>query len=214
MIKSLAINYKLIYNKTNQSIGGFIMNWTETENLLPYRLKETRKKLKRTQKQIANAVGISTQAYQKYESTSVEKHNDPSLDTIIKLAKELNVSVDWLLGLECPYSVPAVEAMMIVLDSFSPYIKLGDGKESPYLMLTFNENNKDNNGNELKGFVEQYLFMKKVESEGQQSETDTTDIVNAIRNHLLDRYRYLPILPGYDFVIEHEKKETTAKPKD
>lgn len=190
------------------------MNWTETENLLPYRLKETRKKLKRTQKEIANAVGISNQAYQKYESTSVEKHNDPSLDTIIKLAKELNVSVDWLLGLECPYSVPAVEAMMIVLDSFSPYIKLGDGKESPYLMLTFNENNKDNNGNELKGFVEQYLFMKKVEREGQQSKTDTTDIVNAIRNHLLDRYRYLPILPGYDFVIEHEKKDTTAKPKD
>lgn len=190
------------------------MNWTETENLLPYRLKEARKKLKLTQKQVATNIQISPQAYQKYESTSVEKHNDPSLDTTVKLAKELNVSVDWLLGLECPYSVPAVEAMMIVLDSFSPDIKLGDGEDSPFLTLTFNENNADNNGKEIKDFVEQYLFMKKVEIEGLQSKTDTTDIVNAIRNHLLDRYRYLPKLPDYDFVIEHEKKETTAKPKD
>lgn len=190
------------------------MSWTESENPLPYRLKEKRKKLKQTQKQVANAVGITAQAYQKYESTSAKKHNDPSLVTTVKLAKVLNVSVDWLLGLECPYNVPAVEAMMIVLDSFSPHIKLGDGKESPFLTLTFNENNGDNNSNELKDFVEQYLFMKKVEREGQQSETNTTDIVEAVRTHLLNRYKFLPKLADYCYVIEHEKKEITAKSKD
>ncbi|MCH5160171.1 MAG: helix-turn-helix transcriptional regulator [Clostridiales bacterium] len=59
------------------------------------RLKELRTENNLTQKQVAVRLGIRQQSYTRYENGSGE----PSLDTLIAIARFYNVSVDYLLGL-------------------------------------------------------------------------------------------------------------------
>ena len=59
------------------------------------RLKELRTENNLTQTQIAAKLGIRQQSYTRYENGTGE----PSLDTLIAIAKLFNVSVDYLLGL-------------------------------------------------------------------------------------------------------------------
>jgi transcriptional regulator with XRE-family HTH domain len=60
------------------------------------RLKETRQKNGITQKQIAGATGISISIYQEYEYGTAE----PTASRLEVLARYLNVSTDYLLGLD------------------------------------------------------------------------------------------------------------------
>lgn len=57
------------------------------------RLRETRKSKGFTQQNMADMLGISLNAYQKYE----QAERSPSLDCLIKIADIFNVSVDYLL---------------------------------------------------------------------------------------------------------------------
>lgn len=57
------------------------------------RLRETRKNKGFTQQNMADMLGISLNAYQKYE----QAERSPSLDCLIKIADIFNVSVDYLL---------------------------------------------------------------------------------------------------------------------
>ena len=59
------------------------------------RLKELRKKLNLTQKQVAEGMGVLEQAYQRYEYGKKE----PSISKLEKLCRCLDVSSDYLLGL-------------------------------------------------------------------------------------------------------------------
>ncbi len=60
------------------------------------RLKEIRKECGKTQKEVYTALGISANGYASYEQGRTE----PSIETLIKLCKVLDVSADYLLGLE------------------------------------------------------------------------------------------------------------------
>jgi len=57
------------------------------------RIKELRKARKMTQRQMANALGITERSYQRYEA-----ENNPNNETLIKLADFFDVSTDYLLG--------------------------------------------------------------------------------------------------------------------
>jgi Predicted transcriptional regulators len=59
------------------------------------RLKELRANKNVTQKQMAETLGITEQAYQKYEYAMRE----PNHETTVKLAMYFSVSTDYLLGL-------------------------------------------------------------------------------------------------------------------
>ena len=59
------------------------------------RLKKLRKESGYTQVQISENLNISQQSYLRYETGQGE----PSLETLVKLAKLLDVSTDYLLGL-------------------------------------------------------------------------------------------------------------------
>lgn len=61
------------------------------------RLKETRIKKDLTQTQVANALGITQQAYQKLEAG---KTTDMRISTVKKICNLFNISADWLLGLK------------------------------------------------------------------------------------------------------------------
>ena len=58
------------------------------------RLKECRKNINKTQKEVANALGITELGYQNYELCKYE----PKMATLNKLADYFDVSVDYLTG--------------------------------------------------------------------------------------------------------------------
>ncbi|MED0670611.1 helix-turn-helix domain-containing protein [Aneurinibacillus aneurinilyticus] len=60
------------------------------------RLRELRKKHKLTQKDIANYLGITESGYGYYE----QGRNEPSIETLRKLAQKYNVSITYLTGEE------------------------------------------------------------------------------------------------------------------
>ena len=62
-------------------------------------LKESRKTASLTQAQMAEKLGISFRTYQNYELLT-ENNREPDLATLCKIAKILDVSVDYLLGIK------------------------------------------------------------------------------------------------------------------
>lgn len=57
-------------------------------------LKNFRKNLGLTQKQVASAIGVAETAYQRYEYGKVV----PSATVLIDIAESFNVSIDYLVG--------------------------------------------------------------------------------------------------------------------
>lgn len=62
------------------------------------KLKQLRKKNKITQEQLAKMLGLERSSVAKYESKSII----PSIDTLTRIAKIFNVSIDYLIGTESP----------------------------------------------------------------------------------------------------------------
>ena len=62
-------------------------------------LKEARKTAGYTQEQMAKKLGISFRTYQNYELVT-NNNREPDLATLCKIAKTLDVSVDYLLGIK------------------------------------------------------------------------------------------------------------------
>lgn len=58
------------------------------------KIKELRKDNKMSSEEIAKYLGISVQAYYRYENET----NEPSVENLIKLADRYNVSIDYLVG--------------------------------------------------------------------------------------------------------------------
>jgi transcriptional regulator with XRE-family HTH domain len=60
------------------------------------RLKRLREETGDNSRKVASALGLSTSTYLYYE----QEKTQPNLDTLVKIAKYFNVSVDYLLGLK------------------------------------------------------------------------------------------------------------------
>lgn len=182
--------------------------WAEVGSQFPNRLREAREKRGLNKKQLAELTNVTSQAIATFEATN-GKHKNPRLTTIIEIAKVLEVSIDWLCDVPTRNATTPVEALLTVLDVFQPTIEVGDGKSSPFVTLSFSVESGENNGNELKSFISQYQLIQTLKETGNSYNTDTTDTINAIRQHLLDRYRHLPQLPDYQFVKAYEAKSNT-----
>ena len=70
----------------------------ERRKMIGARLKTVRELQGLTQKEVAKKVGTSTALVTAYETG----YREPSIKNLIKLAKTLNFSTDWLLGLPPP----------------------------------------------------------------------------------------------------------------
>ena len=60
------------------------------------RIRKVRRKRDITQKQLAEKIGIKHQQYSRYEN----QENEMTVPVLIKIAEELEVSADYLLGLD------------------------------------------------------------------------------------------------------------------
>ena len=78
--------------KNDPTLGSGLHNSQSDQESFSSRLKQRRKALDLSQKQLAQAVGLSTKTIQKYEYGDTPK--GPNL---ISLSRSLNCSIDWLL---------------------------------------------------------------------------------------------------------------------
>lgn len=85
------VNYKL--EGDNLLLVGMIMFMKEPLDTVASRLRYTRKNLNKSQADVAQAIGKTTTAYGHYE----RGRNEMMRDTAIKVAKYLNVDLEWLL---------------------------------------------------------------------------------------------------------------------
>ena len=53
-----------------------------------------------TQKEVAETLSIPLKTYQKYECVAPSGHREPEQEMVIKIALALNVTTDFLLGLQ------------------------------------------------------------------------------------------------------------------
>ena len=60
------------------------------------RIRKVRRKKEITQKELAEKIGIKHQQYSRYEN----QENEMTVPVLIKIAEELDVSTDYLLGIE------------------------------------------------------------------------------------------------------------------
>jgi transcriptional regulator with XRE-family HTH domain len=65
------------------------------KNIFPKRLKETRISRGKSQEQMAIALNISRPSYTTYETGK----SYPKFENLMKIAEELNISIDYLVGL-------------------------------------------------------------------------------------------------------------------
>ena len=81
-------------------------------------LKILREDVAVTQKQLADAVGVSQQSINKYENHNIE----PDIDTLIRIADFFNTSIDYLVGFSSirrkleevkPYDLNQEEARLV-----------------------------------------------------------------------------------------------------
>ena len=86
------------------------------------KLQELRKEKGMTQEELANDLAITPQSVSKWEN----EQSTPDLDTLVKIAKILGVSCDYLLGNE-------VEAKVTVV--FYPIIKYRQHGIRGYIMI-------------------------------------------------------------------------------
>src|SRR6266498_4696122 len=75
------------------------------------RIRSRREKLRRTQRDLANALQVSSQAVSKWE----RGENAPDVGVLVGLARLLDVSVDWLLGGYTP-DRDVIEATVLLSD--------------------------------------------------------------------------------------------------
>ena len=69
------------------------------------RLKESRERSGLKQKELAEQVEVTPQTISAYEKAEVDgKGKNPTLENAVEIAKVLNVSLDWLCGMDCNQS--------------------------------------------------------------------------------------------------------------
>ena len=70
----------------------------DEKNIFSIRMKEARQKADLSQAELSRRTRIAPATLSSYES--MENPKNPTIDKVILIAKALNVSIDWLCGLE------------------------------------------------------------------------------------------------------------------
>ena len=86
------------------------------KNIFAIRMKEARQKADISQAELSRRTGIAPATLSSYESA--ENPKNPTIDKVILIAKALNVSIDWLCGLESKTKVNEEITFNDVMNAF------------------------------------------------------------------------------------------------
>lgn len=101
------------------------------------RLRETRKRMEKSQREFAEMVGCTAATLSSYENGA----KSPSLEIVRSIAEKCNISLDWLCGLDDKASERTVSEINTYSDLFSVLLNLD--KKYPCL-LGLDETDKEN----------------------------------------------------------------------
>lgn len=132
--------------------------------IISARLKAIRKEQRLTQKTFADKFGISQSSYSGYESGTIA----PTLFFLIQVAKEYNISMDYLTGISKEKKgLQADEENELIREvTFGQVIKQCGGDETRALEMLYN-----NTANQLKECMSQ-LDMIKTELDRRKNTSD------------------------------------------
>src|SRR5690625_832680 len=102
-------------------------------------LKELRDEFNFDQKDMAEKLNLSPSAYGYYE----QGRNEPSLETLVKIAKIFDVSTDYLLGLSHTRKIPIYYSMSDKLALSSSEVQTIEQMKELLLLEEISENPKD-----------------------------------------------------------------------
>lgn len=124
------------------------------------RLKELRKHAGKTQLEVANALGISRQAYSNYESEARE----PDYETLLRIADYFEVSTDYILErakekTSSPLSDPLSEEDAALLEAF--HAASSETRNNIYLILRLPELLKIPESDPAFSLIEEFKELEK-----------------------------------------------------
>ncbi len=152
------------------------------------RIRKSREKMKLTQEELAECIGITNAAISNYETGK----KPPSLETLVRIAEELRVSIDWLLGYDCDYL--NMEALWTVLDRYEPNVSFIEEDEGTYAVLKFNTDNTPKIvPREITRFIKSYDNLHMLRKNGQEP----NEALEAMERAIKDMFQNLPGLPNY-----------------
>lgn len=152
------------------------------------RIRKSREKMKLTQEGLAERIGITNAAISNYETGK----KPPGLETLVRIAEELRVSIDWLLGYDCNYL--NMEALWTVLDQYEPNISFNEEDKEPYAVLKFNTDNTPKIvPREITQFIQSYNNLHMLRKKGQEP----NEVIEAMERAIKDVFKNLPGLPDY-----------------
>ncbi len=174
--------------------------------ILGKRLRWLRDKKRLAQKEVAAEIGMTLNAYQKYESGE----RDPKLEVLIKLTKLFETSADFLLGLKD--ITPTYDGIMDKYDSLRKDIDETNMQINVYTSRGYDlmERVKDVKESSPNYLTEDRMEVRKLEEQlavvkekKMQLEFDNHKAVSAYFNLISEYFMYIIEIPGVD--LENDK---------
>lgn len=159
------------------------------------RLKKARTDAGLNQSDLAQQLGVGQNAISNYERGST-----PKLETAVRIAEILHVSLDWLLGLE---PSPSQNDSKIFLDGLLERMKCGmfTAKQDGYT-LRLQYDNRFLNSNEQFEYLGEFLAdstdyykLDAILQKSNIAEGTVQETLSAVRNKIIDNYSFMFDLP-------------------
>ena len=165
------------------------------------RMKEARKSNSdMIQEALADEIESSSSHISNYEKGK----NLPILLNAVIIAEKLNVSLDWLCGLEIQkgqniveekqdkddndlwHTVSVAHALLIVLNRFNPTINITDD-DYPQITLCFDKGLMTRDNDSLKKYLNLYKLIQELERDGGEF----AEAIDVIAEHLVNNFNKL-----------------------
>lgn len=181
------------------------------------RVKEARKNAGLSQAELAAKLGVGQNTVSNYENTTGSKGNAPKLETAAKIAEVLNVSLDWLVGINFKKTSPDTISGCLFLNHLTRILEnpeyvatqyeaddgsIRDGVvQSVNLGYTYDSTTSkgcgftlDVNGTkalELYDRLENLLTIRQKLKDGDVPSETIDDVIRSMREKIVNEYAYI-----------------------
>ena len=143
-----------------------------------------------TQAQLSEKIGVSNTCISDYENEY--KNKFPSIEHLINIASEFNVSIDWLLGF--PAAPNGITLMLEFLKVYKPELEIEkDSENREYVIMKLKGMDATYSQVEIAKFIKTYEKINEMKELSSISEKMKDDLDKS----LYKEYKHIPGLPIY-----------------
>ena len=176
------------------------MEWGINMDMLLFskRLKDARETAKLKQSELAKKSGVTSATISAYENIKNGKTTNPSLENICKLAGTLNVSLDWLCGMEEKKHIN--EDNSVLLNSIMSIFNTFDSQACEDTIFNYSTSVREECyllkiviTYDLYDFLNEYQKIKALED---TKDLVTAEMIKTLKNSLIEKYKNKLITPN------------------